>query len=368
MINTPTLEITNNPISIIVDTNEILPIEKNQFFSRYRIKTSNVLFLKFQFKEEFDQNYFLTTFPATWDGEKEQFLLGEFKEKQIIQIEICKKLIFDVIVPFQIDWQSKSQVKGLIIKSYIANLPESINNIIIKPQGRLKDKKKLNRDSLTCIIQLTNLKPNGSFIGSIQYQFTPKNSIINSDWGKKSDYDTKFIQKYTLEQKYLRFPEEFEKIIQPLNEIIDICKIAKEVYTIAKNLITIEYLDYRKGVLNLLREMRGDCDEFTDLMVVLLRKMGFPVRRVTGMIYEFTSKQITLHAWPEIYSPKYNKWVVIDAAMNYFGFQSLTVIPLKIEGTNVLPNQLEVNFVDQSQKISLDMQLLDIVITPSFIP
>ena len=190
---------------------------------------------------------------------------------------------------------------------------------------------------------------------------------MSTSWGKKADYDKKIVQKYTPEQKFWRFPQEFEKVIQPLSVIEDVYTIAKRVFEIARETITVEILDYRKGVLNLLHDMRGDCDEFTDLMVVLLRKLSFPVRRVTGMTYDFLTGKIVHHAWPEIYSPALKTWIPIDAAMNYFGFQSLTVIPMKIEGTTVLPSQLHVNFLDPTQKIDLDLKLLDTEITTSFL-
>lgn len=281
-------------------------------------------------------------------------------------MEISKKLQFSVTLPFQISWQSKTHITGIIIKSYIANLPNEIRDTKIKPIGRIKDKKS-TKDSHTCIIQLKNLQPNGTYRGSIEYTYKPESWLLSTQWGKKSDIDRKLIQRYTGEQKYWRFPKEFEEIINPFKHIDDVYTIAQAIYTIARKMIKPENLDYRKGIFNLLQDLRGDCDEFTDLMVVLLRKLSFPVKRTTGMTYEFNTGKIVHHAWPEIYSPTYDKWIPIDAAMNYFGYKSLTIIPLKIEGTTVIPHQLEVNYLDPSQRINVNLKLLDTVIVPSFL-
>ena len=314
----------------------------------------------FESKEQFDKKYFITTFPVHWEEEKGSYRLGSKNTDQVIQLEIVKKIFFTVEFPFHVSWQSSSHVTGLIIKSFIANLPESISNMKVQPIGKIKEKNNATKDSLSIIIQLTNVKPNGTYDGTISYTFKPKSWLLNNEWGSKNDYERKIIQKYTTEQKYWRLPKEFETLVESLRSIDDVFTIAKEIYNLAKKTISIEHLDYRKGVLNLLHDMRGDCDEFTDLMVVLLRKLSFPVRRVTGMTYDYLNGTIVHHAWPEIFSPKYQLWIPIDAAMNFFGYQSLTIIPQKIEGTTILPNTLEVSILDSKQKVDLDVKLLDV--------
>lgn len=335
------------------------PIAKNDFFVKYLIQTKVQIQIEFESREEFEKNFLIATFPLWVDNSTATKFIGKNGTTQIIQLEICKKILFSVKMPFQINWYSKAQVKGLVIKSFLANIPEIISTASIKPIGKIKDKKNLKKDSLTCIVQLTNLQPNGSFTGSIEYQYKPHNWMLSNQWGKKTDIDRKLVQKYTQEQKYWRFPQEFEELIKPLQQINDVCTIAEKVYTLARNTIVAENLEYRKGVLNLLHDMRGDCDEFTDLMVVLLHKLSFPVKRVTGMTYDFLTGKIVHHAWPEIYSPAYDTWIPIDSAMNYFGFQSLTVIPLKIEGSTVIPNQFVISKLDPTQRIDLKSKLLD---------
>ncbi len=317
--------------------------------------------------KQFEEKFFITAFPVFQNEDDNIMLLGIPNELGIAQLEFSKKLVFDIKLPFRVNWQSKSHIDGLILKTYIANLPDSILNTKIKPIGRIKDKKNSIKDSLTCIIQLKNLQPNGSYQGSLEYTYKPQSVwTLDTHWGKKSDCDRKIIQKYTTEQKNGRFPREFEELIQPYKHMDDIYKVSKEIYFLARKMIKTEFLEYRKGIFNLLQDLRGDCDEFTDFMVVLLRRLGFPIRRVTGMTYDFRTGKIVHHAWPEIYAPRYDKWIPIDAAMNYFGFQSLTVIPLKIEGTTVIPHTLEVSFMNQTQKIDVDMTLLDTEITFKF--
>lgn len=348
-----------NQATLLFFNKLIQPNQKNDIFSHYYFKITKEIFVNFESKEFFDNHYYLTTFPIRWDESKGIYIVGSTNQTHLIHIEIIKRLFFLVNFPFQVHWNSNSHVNGIVIKSFIANLPESISNKQIKPQGKIKEKNNLTKDSLPIIIQLTNLQPRGSYTGSISYNYTPKSWLLSTKWGSKNDYDRKMIQKYTGEQKYWRFPQEFEKLIQPLSSVSDVYNAALQVYEIAIKTITVELLDYRKGVLNLLHDMRGDCDEFTDLMIVLLRRLSFPVRRVTGMTYNFIDGKIVHHAWPEIFSPSYQMWIPIDAAMKWFGFQSLSVIPLKIEGTKIIPNTLEVNIINAQEKVDLDLQLLD---------
>ena len=98
-------------------------------------------------------------------------------------------------------------------------------------------------------------------------------------------------------------------------------------------------------------------------MIVMLRKLSFPARRMTGMVFDHVTQEITHHAWPEIYAPLFDSWVPIDAAMNIFGYRSLSIIPLKVEGTSVLQNSLEVDVMDQTQDIQTKLTLLDTEIT-----
>lgn len=356
----------SNSGKLTVNNVIVRPKENNDYFTLYFFKMVGQISGSFENFHDFQKNFILTCFPIQMDEAKNTFTINNTEQEQIIHIEIAKKFIFHVQMPFTISWQSKTHTKGLIIKSYLANMPEEITNAVVKPIGKIKDKNNSRKDSFTCILQLKNIKPNGEFNWFIDYDFKPRNWLLSNQWGQKSDYDRKLIQKYTLEQKYLRFPKEFETLIQPFLKITDVYTIAKEIYTLAKQTIKVENLEYRKGVIKLLHDMRGDCDEFTDLMTVLLRKLSFPTRRVTGMVYDHVTNKITHHAWPEIYAPAYNIWVPIDAAMNFFGFRSLSVIPLKIEGTTVLPSTIELNLVDPSENVNTSLNMLDTVITVQF--
>jgi hypothetical protein len=102
------------------------------------------------------------------------------------------------------------------------------------------------------------------------------------------------------------------------------------VYSFVRNFIVAEDLDYRKGTVSLLKEKtpRGDCDEYTDLIIALLRSLKIPARRFTGIVYPNI-----FHAWPEVFSPKQNRWFPLDAAQQVFGFLSCKIAPLRIEGT-----------------------------------
>lgn len=349
----------SNEGELFYNEDKIKPIKKNGYYFLYRLKMNGQILVNFESQEEFQKKYFITCFPILFHDFTGKVILGIEQELQIIDIEISKKFSFYIKFPFQVDWQARGHVKGLIIKSYLANLPGEITNSVAKPSGKIKTKNNEKKDSFTCVFQLTNIKPNGTFQGSIEYQYHPKNWLLSSNWGFKSDYDQKLIQKYTQEQKYLRFPKEFDYLLKPFTKMTNIYVIAKQTFLLAQKLVKVEHLEYRKGIFKLLHDFRGDCDEFTDLMIVILRKLNCPARRMTGMVYDHLTGSITHHAWPEIYAPALESWVPIDAAMNLFGYRSLNIIPLKIEGTTVLQNNLESDVMDPTQDVETNLTLLD---------
>ncbi len=94
-----------------------------------------------------------------------------------------------------------------------------------------------------------------------------------------------------------------------------------------------EHLSERLGALKALMLRYGDCDEFTDMLIALARLRGIPSRRITGYSINAQKKEVTPHAWAEMYSTSLNEWIPVDAALHIIGVHPPTHVVMKIEET-----------------------------------
>ncbi|EMR73931.1 transglutaminase-like enzyme, predicted cysteine protease [Thaumarchaeota archaeon SCGC AB-539-E09] len=74
----------------------------------------------------------------------------------------------------------------------------------------------------------------------------------------------------------------------------------------------------RYGALKTYTLGRGVCADFSDLFVTLCRASGIPATRVDGYIYERDGLTSMLHAWVEVFIPRYG-WLQIDPTWKLFG-------------------------------------------------
>jgi len=68
-----------------------------------------------------------------------------------------------------------------------------------------------------------------------------------------------------------------------------------------------------------LRSMRGDCNEHTTLFTALARSLGIPTRPVAGIVYSetiFEEGAFYYHAWPEVWLG--DRWVPVDPTFGQF--------------------------------------------------
>lgn len=125
-------------------------------------------------------------------------------------------------------------------------------------------------------------------------------------------------------------------------------KARKIHYWIADNLNYVSYLTKEKGASWAYDTMKGDCSEFSTLMITLLRIQGIPARKVLGFAlpispdtvpqkgnkWKFTwdnsdtppppDEQLMLHAWVEYFVPNIG-WIACDPTWhceeyNYFNY------------------------------------------------
>lgn len=60
-----------------------------------------------------------------------------------------------------------------------------------------------------------------------------------------------------------------------------------------------------------LKNKRGDCNEYTVLFTALARAAGIPTRMIAGLVYQ--NGRFFYHAWPGIYA---GRWVSVDPTLN----------------------------------------------------
>lgn len=65
------------------------------------------------------------------------------------------------------------------------------------------------------------------------------------------------------------------------------------------------YIDYAeedspRTVLNVLRDRRGDCTEYANLLTTMARALGYAARTVTGLAYDVETQAFALHNWSEV--------------------------------------------------------------------
>ena len=64
----------------------------------------------------------------------------------------------------------------------------------------------------------------------------------------------------------------------------------------------LEYVerDGAQSIADTLRNRRGDCTEYANLLTTLARARGFPARTVTGLAYDAGAGTFALHSWNEV--------------------------------------------------------------------
>jgi transglutaminase-like putative cysteine protease len=68
--------------------------------------------------------------------------------------------------------------------------------------------------------------------------------------------------------------------------------------------------------VEVLRDESGDCDDYTALMVALLRTLGIPARRAAGLLYDLNT--LSSHAWVEAALPTRDgsiRWFICDPTL-----------------------------------------------------
>ncbi len=94
----------------------------------------------------------------------------------------------------------------------------------------------------------------------------------------------------------------------------------RDAQKIVKKLLEWVYVHIEKiptfsipSAVEVLRTMRGDCNEHAVLFAALCRAAGIPAKTCAGIVY--VNGKFYYHAWVEVYL---NAWVTVDPALNQF--------------------------------------------------
>lgn len=90
-------------------------------------------------------------------------------------------------------------------------------------------------------------------------------------------------------------------------------------------------LDFRNDTLKsseVLRLKRGACDEFSNLLLAMLRSLNIPARYATGYTYgTYGEHKFESHGWLEAWLPEYG-WISVDPTYGELGWLDATHIKL----------------------------------------
>lgn len=165
----------------------------------------------------------------------------------------------------------------------------------------------------------------------------------------------------------LTIPEEYEKYTQSSelcdSDNIEIRKLAnllasgeddayKVIFKMTNwvhsnvNYTTSEVKDTIKASV-VLNTRKGACDEFSNLLMALLRSVKIPVKYITGYSYgTYDKHEFGSHGWLEVWLPEYG-WIPIDPTYGELGWLDTTHVKL-LSSLNPKPSSVEYKWVGGS--------------------
>lgn len=129
--------------------------------------------------------------------------------------------------------------------------------------------------------------------------------------------NTQELKKYLSAEKYIESNNlSIKKVADSLKKENDLETIV-QTYIFVKNHLTY-YSDGNPdtvGALSALQKGFGDCSEYSDLFIALLRANKIPARTARGIFINYWGPN-PWHAWAEVYVPK-NGWVIFDPSRKH---------------------------------------------------
>ena len=306
-----------------------LEIESQENNKIYRFFIKNRLRLIFKDLYKLKSNYIIKLHPGIWESESE-YLFENPDKKSIanLSFEFFRSLLYIVKIPFRINWNSKKNIPGTVVKFKLAQIGYTLQNITITPNAKIIEKN-FQKENLLAIINLKSPSRNGNIDGFLTYSFTPIHEDNSAPWGNISTQDKEYVQKYTQKIPYWREMDDqmYQLLKEPL-ESTSLLFICYYVYELAKKVMGSIEIKQKKPNKFAFNENQIEINkEFSEFVIKTMRKLKIPIRKVKGIIYPDT-----FHSWSEVYITTLNQWIPIDPALETFGYLNSLVIPLLIDG------------------------------------
>lgn len=106
---------------------------------------------------------------------------------------------------------------------------------------------------------------------------------------------------------------------------------------VSGNLEYAGYLEEAMGAVEALKQRRGDCTEYADLVVALARASGIPARRIGGYVVDRDGpvKPADYHDWAELHVD--GAWRIVDAQKRNWGGPVQHYVAFHMEGCDAVP-------------------------------
>ncbi|TFF89489.1 MAG: transglutaminase domain-containing protein [Promethearchaeota archaeon] len=150
-----------------------------------------------------------------------------------------------------------------------------------------------------------------------------------------SEFPEQVVKKYCTYSKYWQILNpRIKEIVNKLKKKSgdNVKEYLKKVFNFVENKIELRKdMKMRLGAINVINKGFGDCDEFSDLFITLLRAAKIPARRVVGIFVSEQGLKHEFHAWSEVFIPHYNTFIPYDVALGFFAeITSLHLVRLKM--------------------------------------
>lgn len=222
------------------------------------------------------------------------------------------------ILEFQGEFNSPTKLKALNYSFY--GIPEKYSNLqtgrkfFIEKDNYGNDKLILNFQDIKSekfkVRMKIKSKSYFSFPKDVEYPYDPPQNLLEYlEEGNKTKITSKIKEKS-------------EKIIKTSESSFE--AISKLAYWVHKELeYDPSYGEMSKSSDWVYAHRKGTCDEFSTLLIAMLRSTGIPARYVAGVVY--SKDGWGYHGWVEVYL---DKWIPVDPTWNEVGWLDATHIPL----------------------------------------
>lgn len=150
-------------------------------------------------------------------------------------------------------------------------------------------------------------------------------------------------ERYTREE--LSYPLQSERVQDLLARAVDPLaspqQQAQQLTGFVHNYINYDHHSTMQNVLDVIRNRRGDCNEYAELFTTLSRALGFPSRTVIGLAYSGDDQPaFALHAWNEVLFD--GQWLTFDPTWNQINVDA-THLPMPNDAAGMLQGITSLN-------------------------